>query len=110
MTATTPPNAEGYAAAEFDTADLWHSVEIQVHPARLVVYLSGHAAYRARRAIWDGPEAAAIGRSVCAGECPAGVLADWCEEHEPASRDWDFDPAKWLRRTIPPAELPDIPF
>lgn len=89
-----------YAAAWFEVDDVAHSLEIQVAPGRLTVYISSIFVYRARRAVWSGDEAAAMGLAVCRGECHPTILADWLDEHEPSSwggRNREFHAPTWLR-------------
>jgi hypothetical protein len=85
-------------AASSHQADFFTHIEIQVVPGKLKVYAST-SVYRARRGVWCGPEAVAIGKAVCAGECPREILADWCQDHAPESCDHDFDVPTWLRMT-----------
>jgi len=93
----TRPVSDEYAASTH-RADFFTDIEIQVAPGKLSIY-ANTTAYRARRGVWLGDEAAAIGRAVCAGECPREILADWCQDHAPATCDHDFDVPAWLRMT-----------
>lgn len=101
----------GYGAASFDTSDRWHYLEVQANPTGFRVYISSHTTYRARRAEWVGRDAVAVGRAVAAGEMHPAILADWCDDNTPASRDSDFKVGEWLRAAVVEDEdFSDLPF
>lgn len=92
----TAVNEDGYGAASFAEAGCGRWVEIQVYPDLVWVHLNDYGAYRKHSAMW-GADAVAVAGAVCDGDCPAGALADWLQEHPPVKCDHGFDPGASLR-------------
>jgi hypothetical protein len=117
------PSTDGlYAACSFEPDDFFHSLEVQVKPDSLAVYIGTRECARARRRVWTGErgiEAAVIGRLLCQGLVSPHEFAAWTltnPSDPPGGRDTEFDVAHWFRlvpdarrvrdsftRDIPPA-------
>lgn len=92
-----------YAANCFEPDDFFHTLEVQVTPAGLFVYIGTNATYRARRRSWTGERglyAAVIGRLLCLGLVSPHEFAAWVDGNpsDPAGgRDTEFNVAHWFR-------------
>lgn len=92
-----------YAACAFEPDDCFHSLEVQVKPEGLFVYIGTNETYRARRRSWTGERglyAAVIGRLLCLGLVSPHEFAAWVDGNpsDPAGgRDTEFNVAHWFR-------------
>lgn len=92
-----------YAAAAFEPDDFFHSLEVQVKPDGLFVYIGTQTCGRARGRRWTGERglyAALVGRLLCLGLVSPHEFAAWVDANpsDPAGgRDTEFNVAHWFR-------------